>query len=476
MPSGFVKIHLKQDGSAQPLFINQAFCDMTGMTVEKCMEIYQEDSFAGVHPDDLPGMHEIAQSFRVGDTVSYTLRLKKEETEWIGVRITTAVREENGETMLYNSYLDISSQQENQFMMDRLLNELPGGVAIFKIDQRIECTFFNDGFATLSGRSRQELEDTFQSTGFFENIVFPADVPTVKEKIENNVVKGEPINITYRFLCKNGEMKWLHLNASKLREEAGVPVYYCVFTEPSRQNLLYQSIADESSVGILVSDEGNHEIYYINRAFRELMHITDEHYSNKKCYEYIKGKSCVCENCNTAELSKGETKEVIWYDLEYDSYIRMRIMLVNWLGRTALVKYASDVTETYKKQLQQQALIDSVPSGVGIYEINHGVIHQVYMNDYYYHMIGESREVREKKIEKSILNVVHPDDYQAIEKVVGELRVEDDVRYVDFRIMCGNGEYRWFRIAVSVSKREGDTLTIYCNYTDMDEIISAKRS
>lgn len=77
MPSGFVKIRLNQDGSAQPVFINQAFCDMTGMTAGECLAIYREDSFAGVHPDDLAHMHEIADSFRVGNTTSYTVRLKK---------------------------------------------------------------------------------------------------------------------------------------------------------------------------------------------------------------------------------------------------------------------------------------------------------------------------------------------------------------------------------------------------------------
>ncbi len=475
MPSGFVKIRLHRDGSAQPLFINQTFCDMTGVTAEQCMALYREDSFAGVHPDDLERMHRIASGFRVGDTASYAVRLQKGDSDWTWMRITTAVREENGETVLYNSYLDISEEQENRLMMDSLLNELPGGIAFFKIADTMVCQYFNDGFAALSGRSRQELEGIFQTADLFEHAVFPADIQPLSEEIRAHAAKEEPINTTFRFLTKNGEVRWAHMNASRLREEDGCPVYYCVFTEPSRQNMLYRSIADESSVGILVSDEKTHEIYYANRMFRELMHLTEENFAGRKCYEYVLGKDCACEDCAARNLPAGETKETIKYFPEIGVYVRVRSTLVSWLGRNALVEYASDVTEIYQKQLQQQTLLNSVPSGLGIYEIDRGVARQVYMNDYYYQMTGEPRESREAKVKGSILNVVHPDDCQAIQGIIGRLVGGENFGYVDHRVACRNSGYRWFRLTASVVSREGEKLTVYCSYTDLDETITAQR-
>lgn len=392
------------------------------------------------------------------------------------MNITTAVREENGETVLYNNYIDVSEEHDNRFMMDRLLNELPGGVAIFKIAETMECQYFNEGFAALSNRSRPELETILQSARFFESIIYPSDVPLVVEEIKNHIASKKSIlNTTFRYLTKNGEIKWLHASASKLREENGHPVYYCVFTEPSKQNMLYQSIANDSNVGIMVSDEKTHEVYYANRKFRKLMHISDEHCTGKKCYEYVRGRDCACEDCVARELSMSEMGEATRYFPESNIYVRIRSTLINWLDRQVLVEYASNVTANYKKQLQQQELLNSVPSGFGIFEIDHGIGRQLYMNDYYYQMIGESRKCREEKIKDSILDVVHPNDCQAIEDIIGKLAGGDSSGYVDHRVVCDNGTYRWFRLTASVVDREGEKLTVYCSYTDLDETLSAKK-
>lgn len=476
MPSGFVKIHLRSDGSAQPVFINQAFCDMTGMTAEKCMALYREDSFAGVHPDDLERMREIAGSFRVGHTKSYTVRLKKGALDWMWAGITTAVREENGETMLYNSYLDVSAEQESRFMMDRLLNELPGGVAIFKVSNTLECRYFNDGFAALSGRSRQELEAILRTNGFFESILYQPDVQGVVDDIKRHTALGESINTTFRYLTKSGEIKWLHANASKLREEGGRPVYYCVFTRPSRQNVLYQSIADESSVGIMVSDEKTHEIYYANRAFRVLMQVTDESFNGRKCYEYVMGRDCACEDCAARALPMGEAKEAIRYFPAIGTYVRIKSALVNWLGRNALVEYVSDVTANYQKQLQQQELLNNVPSGFGIYEIGRDFKRLVYINDYFYRMVGAVRGQFEDRLKSSgFMGMVHSDDCAMVDAMICRLLCGDNSGSVDHRIICGDGAYRWLRLTASVVDREDEKLTIYCSYTDLDGIISAQK-
>lgn len=475
MPSGFVKIRLNADGSAQPVFINRAFSKMTDMTMEECMAIYEADSFAGVHPDDLERMHEIANGFRVGDITNFTIRLQKGKTDWIWVQITTAVREENNEIMLYNSYLDISAEYENRFMIDKLLNELPGGVAIFKITDTIECQYFNDGFATLSGRTRSELETIFHTAKFFENIIYQPDIPIIVETINQHKVSNEAVNTTFRYLAKNGEIKWLHINASKLREDGGYPVYYCIFTEPSKQTMLYQSITDDSSIGILVSDKKTHEIYYSNHMFRKLMHIKNEQSTNKKCYEFIFCKTCECEDCPGKNLSLGDTNETIKYLPKLGSYIKIKSALINWLGRPSLVKYISDVTTNYQKQLQQQELLNHVPSGFGMFYIENGISKIVYMNDYYYHMIGESRESREQKYKNNIFSIVHPDDWQTISNVIKKMLSGDNSGYLDHRIICGDGTYRWFRLTASVFNRDGDKLTIYCSYTDLDEIINTQK-
>lgn len=58
---------------------------------------------------------------------------------------------------------------------------------------------------------------------------------------------GLPLNLTYRCLREDGSLYWLHLTGNKIREENGVPVYYCIFTVPTDETALYRDIAEDSA-------------------------------------------------------------------------------------------------------------------------------------------------------------------------------------------------------------------------------------
>ena len=130
-------------------------------------------------------------------------------------------------------------------------------------------------------------------------------------------------------------------------------------------------------------------------------------------------------------LSFGKTHETTRFLPEAGAYIRLRSVLVDWFGRTSCAEYATDVTSDYQKQLQQQELLNSVPSGFGIFEIEDGVGRLVHMNDYYYRMVGETREERAKQIEANFLTMVHPDDLTAIRALIIKLDNGCDTGYLD---------------------------------------------
>lgn len=51
-PGGFAQMVIHPDNSITPNFINKGLSDMLDMTQEECFDIFRNDSFAGVHPDD----------------------------------------------------------------------------------------------------------------------------------------------------------------------------------------------------------------------------------------------------------------------------------------------------------------------------------------------------------------------------------------------------------------------------------------
>lgn len=355
---GLVKVQVNDDGTSEPVFMNRAFLDMTQMTFEQSMELYRKDSCAGVHPDDVERVRARMQDFRVGEVVNDTFRLRCGSNGWIWVRVTVSIKAENGHMMLYNNYLDVTDEHENSVMIEGLLNNLPGGVAIFKVGKHLECQYVNELGAQNTGWDRSELIASFNRPGFLKQIIHPTDYPELVEMIQHCAQSGDPVNITMRYLQKNGNTKWLHLAATKMREEDGCPVYYCVFTTPAEQSILYQRIAEESIIGIAVSDVDTHEVLYVNKALRKMMHIESDQYVGKKCYKYIRGGSCACEGCAARVLSMGETRESVEFFPEFGTYLRVRSIMTTWGGHRALMEYDADVTIQYRERLRQSELLE----------------------------------------------------------------------------------------------------------------------
>ena len=152
-------------------------------------------------------------------------------------------------------------------------------------------------------------------------------------------------------------------------------------------------------------------------------------------------------------------------------YLGIRAKAITWNGTDAFTVYASDETSEYQKHVQQQELLNRVPVGIGIYEIDGESIQLVYLNDSYYKMLGVDRTDRESLMNEHFLDAVHPDDLSEIDGLVQSLQSGDSSCSIQFRILCLNNVYRWFQLTASAARRTGKRITAYCSYTDIDRSI-----
>ena len=370
--------------------------------------------------------------------------------------------------------IDISKEKERTFMLDRLLNDLPGGIAVFKVGKKLECQYYNENFVVLSNRTGQEFEEMLSGDTFLKQVIAPQDYEMFMELVSTHIPTGEPMNVTFRYVCKDESYKWLHMTASKMREENGIPIYYCVFTYPPVESELYQNMAEYTSVGIVVCDVLTHEVYYMNKAMRSLMRIKDEDHKGRKCYEYIRGVNSPCASCAAKNMKVGETKETIQHFEAMQTYIQIRSVMIEWLGKPILIEYDVDVTEKYTAQRRQEDLLNRVPDGIGIYDIVNGIPKQVYMSDAYYTLIGTQRKEREAEAREEFLHLVYPDDLLVVKNMIRILCEGSDSGYVDHRIKCGDGQYHWFHLRARVIERRGTFVRAYCCYTDYDVVMKAR--
>ncbi len=428
-----------------------------------------------IHPDDWKEMQRFAKLSTSGEhRVESVLRMKLTSGEYCWCKlIGLYYHDENGKpNRTIGIIINIDEEREKSFMLNSLINELPGGVAVFKIGKEIECQYFNDGFAKLSNRTRSELDEVIQSGKLLQTVIAPVDMERFIQTINNDTIMGEQLNITYRFLTKQGEIGWLHMNASKLREEDGCPVYYCIFTSPSDEANLYRNIVEDSAVGVFVAERKSRQIVYGNKTIRELYHVSpSEPLVGQKLFDIIPKDSAVFSEEEIMALPFDHYVEYHWQ--HEDRYYNARAKALNWNGIDSYVLYLSDETQEHQKNLQQDELLNLVPAGIGIYEIVNGKLKQVYMNDGYFRLVGESREKRTKD-QNNFMNLVHSEDVPAVQTAVNNCINGSQQETIDHRIICGDGIYRWFRLTASVVKREEERITLYCSYANIDETIKAQ--
>lgn len=431
-----------------------------------------------IHPDDTPILEKFFADTKSGAPRAEAIlrmKLSKGGYRWCRMVGLFFSDEEGRATRTLGIIIDIGEEKESGFMLDSLLNELPGGVAVFKMGDIPECQYYNDGFAKLSNRTRDELDSAMRQRDFLETTIAPPDLQRFNNTIQRSVSTGEKINISCRFLTKEGELRWLHLNASRLREEDGCPVYYCVFTTPSEETSLYRSIVEDSTNGVLVAERKTRRIVYCNDMMRRLYRVgPDAPVVGRLVYDIIPWSTALLSD---DELNVLTTDHFAEYHRQHeDCYLGIRARAVAWNGADCYILYATDESQEHQKRVHQEELLNLVPMGIGIFEIDNGELKQVYMNDSYYRMIGEPREKRQRREQNSFLSYVHEEDRDEIRNSVRRCIEGCNEFAIDYRILCGDGKYRWFRLAASVVRREVEWVTLYCGYANIDDTITARKT
>ena len=89
-------------------------------------------------------------------------------------------------------------------------------------------------------------------------------------------------------------------------------------------------------------------------------------------------------------------------------------------------------------------LLNYVPNGIGIYEVREQSICQLYLNDGFYNMLGDTRENREPYSGTNFMNAVHPLDVPAMKQIVGQARSGASQVELTYRIIKPDKNYMWF--------------------------------
>lgn len=331
--------------------------------------------------------------------------------------------------------------QFGEAQLEHILQNLPGGVAIYKIGKTIETLYYSDGILRLTGHEKEEYDRLVKGNPI-AGIVYEEDQSEMLSKINAATSIGTPVSLTYRIKHKDGSLVWVQLSASMIQEEPDGKLYYAIFTKPVKEAEIYQQVVDNSDTAIFIAEKNTRRLIFANQAWKKLRSLNqEEHFGGKRLHDVISVNDMIYTDVELAKLPSDRYAESYMISSQ-GQYLHIRGRAIDWSGYDAYVCYISDETELWNSRAMLNAAMKSAKMLVWKY-------------DYRTHTITDSgslgqamglpkviENVPESLIEKGF---VHEDSIENFRAMFQDIPKKDKVTYDIHAAAYGKQKARWDR-------------------------------
>lgn len=119
--------------------------------------------------------------------------------------------------------------KEEKQKYEMLLENMPGGVAIFEITDEIKIQYCSDWVYNFSGYSREEINSRPECDSFDD--VYPDDLIMINQEVYKIIKGNNVIDINYRVLHKDGYYKYINLKAAVTQRSEDKIIMHGVYTD-----------------------------------------------------------------------------------------------------------------------------------------------------------------------------------------------------------------------------------------------------
>ena len=224
----------------------------------------------------------------------------------------------------------------------------PGNCAVYKLNDGIlEFLMSSEGMEEVGHRAGQVFLQDVQLE--FCDRVFQNDRRFLREAVEQALQHGSA-ECVYRFGHEErDEFTWVHTFVKYIGELADSPVLIMTFRDAAESNQAQLELLEDMDTIVYVCDVETQELLYANRAAVKNSQQQSS-YSGHKCYNYMFGKNCVCEDCQLKHLQMDGKQELVRHDSENDRYLNIEKKGISWYGRLACAHFINDVTEKKRNE------------------------------------------------------------------------------------------------------------------------------
>jgi signal transduction histidine kinase/CheY-like chemotaxis protein/PAS domain-containing protein len=279
--------------------------------------------------------------------------------------------------------------------------------------------------------------------------------------------EGKTLNQIQRFINKDGKPTWIHISASKLREEDGIPVYYCIFTSPSTEAPLYKGILEDAYSCIFIANRNTEKVLYVNQSLEKSFACRAEKWIGSSLDEVVNQEERMLSHEQILNLP-GDSFFNFYKTYPDGRLFSIRAKAIDWNGEDAFVMHIVDESSLHKQQENLMNLVSNIPVGIGIMSLRNGNPESTFLNDSYYRMFPEPKSDHIRLYGKTYTGDMHPSDKSIFKKSIDAIQRGENYQSIDMRFLCQNSNgCIWVRMNEQVSSRESDVITIFCSFTDI---------
>ncbi len=261
---------------------NQKLGNIFGYTLEELQKLTFIDL---THPDDRLSHPEPLRSLLAGEISTFTLekRYLHKEGHLIWANVTVSLlRDGTGQPQYYLGVIqDISDRkraelalQQSEEMFRAIFEQAAVGIACCDPCQKLIKV--NHKFCEIVGYSQEELQELT-----YESITYPEDLEIERKlAVSLDAVGASSYSLEKRYICKNGELVWVNLTASLLKNLRQSVFGIAVVEDINNRKLIeaelmtsrekYKTLFEILPIGVAIADkDGN--ILQANPASEEIL-------------------------------------------------------------------------------------------------------------------------------------------------------------------------------------------------------------
>ncbi|TPE43081.1 PAS domain S-box protein [Pontibacter mangrovi] len=177
------------------------------------------------HPDDKDRiLADFGRAIETKNNVSagHRICLPNGEEKYLHHVMEPLVNDEGRVTRVMATTQDVTEQKQREILItearDRYQSTLENiPEVIFSSDPKFQINYVSKQCLEITGYSEKE----FTTTNFWPSIIHPDDLPTLNERLQQEVLAGERIQHELRIISRDNQLKWLTLRMSPKLDEYG---------------------------------------------------------------------------------------------------------------------------------------------------------------------------------------------------------------------------------------------------------------